>query len=307
MRTVVLTGATGFIGTHVVKAALAAGYSVRVLLRPGEVHTLPADVAVSPWDLDCGEDPAPLLKGADALCHMGAFIPANYADPGVAEACLRINGLGTLRLLDAARRAGVARFVHVSSGNTYARRGDLLQVLKEDAPLFPSAHATYYLGSKVLAELYVDHWRRIGQIDTCILRLSSVYGPGMSQKGLLPYLARELTARNQVSLANGGQYGTDFVFVSDVARAVIAVLFSAAGGPINIGSGYRTTARELAQAFVELLHGDPGLITEEPLSADPDLGFHALDIERARHEIGFVPTRLDQGLRAYLASLGVAV
>ena len=300
MKTIAVTGATGFIGQRVVAAAVKEGWRLRILARNDVTITLPPDVPVFHWDMEAGDPPAACLKDVDAICHMAAFIPGDFNSAALAERCLRTNALGTLTLLKAAYDSKVGRFVYLSSGNAY-RASDT--PVTETSQIYPTSRATYYLASKLAAELYVDHWDRAGKLSACILRLSSVYGPGMPNAGLVPYLARGIRDSQTVTLRGGGTYGSDLVFVDDVVAAAMGALASPVRGPVNIGSGNRTTSSELADVLLGILGRPPELVITEPAALNPDLGFAALDISRANRHLGFVPTQLREGLSRYLASL----
>lgn len=251
------------------------------------------------WDIAASDPPVDLLAGVDVVCHLAAFIPPDYRDPTCAERCFRINALGTLAVLGAARAAGVRRFVHFASGNAYVPRP---AAVREDHPLYPAHHAPYYLTSKVTSEVFVEHWSRAGALSGCILRLASVYGPGMPG-GVVPVFATRLYQRSPIVLHDGGRHAADLVFVDDVVEAALAAAEIELNGPFNIGTGIATTVRDLAEALVVLTGANPDLVTVEP-PADPAVqGFAALDNTRARAELGLRPTDLREGLHRYLHSL----
>ncbi|MGH6945032.1 MAG: NAD-dependent epimerase/dehydratase family protein [Geminicoccaceae bacterium] len=298
MRTLVLTGATGFVGRRLLSEALARGWAVRALVRePSRVP--PAEhLEVEPWDALRAETPVDLLAGADAVCHAAAFLPPDYADPAFAERCFRANALGTLSLLAAASEAGVGRFVHFSSGNAYAPGPDLA---REHHPLYPSARAPYYLTSKVASEVFVEHWRETKGLCACVLRLGSVYGPGMAAGGLVPGFVRTLRAGRPIVVRDGGRYGVDLVLIDDVVAAALSALETEASGPFNVGSGARTATRELAGLLVEIIGADEELVIVEPPGDGPvDAGFAGLDIGRAIRQLGYRPTPLREGLERYV-------
>jgi UDP-glucose 4-epimerase len=289
MKTVAITGAGGFIGRRIARACLDAGWRVSALSRTPD--RLPAEFAPLRWDMEEGTFPAE-LNHLDAVIHGAAYRPDNLDDPSQAEACMRVNAGGTLKLLQAAQAAGVKRFVYLSAGNAY---DSALSPIPETAQLFPARRATYYLASKLMGEIYVSHWDRTGKIPGCILRISSVYGPGMDKRGLVAATACKLAAGQPVRLRNGGTFSADMVLVDDVAQAAIAALDSPFRGAVNIGAGKAVAAHEIANLLAELVGADPALIRLEPPTA-PDTGFGALDITLARQALHFVPTPLRDGL-----------
>ena len=296
MKNVVITGAGGFIGRRIALAALTAGWRVRALTRSPE--KLPVEFEPAYWDMENGVEEA-LLKNADAIIHGAAYRPDDLGDPAQADRCMRINAGGTLALLRAAQAAGISRFVYLSAGNAY---NCAQSPIPETAQLFPIRRGAYYLASKLMGEVYVAHWDHLQKISGCILRISSVYGPGMDERGLIATTARKLASGQAVSLRNGGSFGADMVYVDDVADAAIAALAGSVSGAVNVGSGQLSTARDIAYALAGLLGADEKLIQLEPAAVAPDTGFGALDITLARRELGYAPTPLRQGLALTWAS-----
>ena len=284
---VAVTGATGFIGRRLIEPLRAAGYRVHALERPT-------------FDL---ERPimADAFAGATTLVHAAAYVPRSMAAPNEAERCWRVNALGTQLLLSAAVAAGVARVVHVSTGNAYrpAPTG-----VDEHAALYPSARAPYYLTSKVSGEVFADHFHQLGKLRVAILRPSSVYGPGMGDSGLIPTFARRLRGGERITVQDGGRYQVDLVHVDDVVAAIVGAVSREATGPFNVGAGRAATTLEVAGALACLSGRDETAIE---VVGDPTgtelLGFAALEIGRARAELGYAPRALVEGLRSYVASL----
>ncbi|MGH8542177.1 MAG: NAD-dependent epimerase/dehydratase family protein [Gammaproteobacteria bacterium] len=297
MRTLVVTGAAGFIGRRLVTAGLARGWAVRALVRDPSSMPMGDHLNAYRWDASAAETRAHLLEGADAVCHLAALIPPDGNNPAFAKPCFGVNALGTLSLLAAAHEAGVSRFVHVASGNAYAPRPGLVG---ENHSLYPSERSPYYFISKIAGEVFVDHWRRTRGLSSCVLRLGSVYGPGMKSKGLVPIFTQRLHAGQPIVVRDGGGFATDLVFVDDVVSAAHSALEGDVIGAFNIGSGVRTTVRELAALLVEIVGADPSLVTIGSPGAAPDIGFAGLDVSRARAELGYRPTPLREGLRRYV-------
>jgi UDP-glucose 4-epimerase len=238
-----------------------------------------------------------VLRPTDTICHVAAHIPANYRSPESAEACAVLNALGTLETLRAAQDAGARRFVHFSSGNIYSPGSDFVD---ENAPTYPAARASYYLASKLCGEIYVEHARLTQQLDTTVLRVASVYGPGMVSRGLLPTFAARLISGQSISVNDGGRYQVDLVHVEDVVEAALLAALADTNGIFNVGSGERSTTLDVARAMVHALELSEDKIVVEPPSGPTDLGFSTLNVDRAKHYLGFSPRNLDAGIRDYL-------
>ncbi len=297
MPCLAITGANGFVGRHLTKSALSRGWSVRAFSRRTEwLESLEPNAGLSVHTLDLTEPPGPeMLAGVDTVCHLAAYLPANYTDAAVAQACLTRNALATLSLLNAAREAEVPHFIYYSSGNSYSAQE---RMVKEEDALFPSRHAVYYLSSKLVGEMYCEHARIAHGQQTAVLRLSSVYGPGQAGGVVLRYV-QNLVSGLPIRIADGGRHRADFVFVDDVIQATWRVIETRGYGIFNVGSGQNHTVLELAMTITELTAADSGLVDVQLPLPGPASGFSALDITRARSELGYEPTPLKVGLTSF--------
>lgn len=289
-----LTGGSGFIGRHFSHAARARGYRIRHLGRQRPLAAAAED-EFRPLDLRAVDPHAPLLEGCDALIHLAAYIPRDHQDPAEAAHCWNVNALGTLNLLEMADRAGVAYVVQTSSANAYAPTS---QPPDEDSALFPSSRG-YYLGSKIMQEIYAGQYCRTAGLTLATLRLGSVYGPGQ-ESGALGNMVRAAQAGQPIRVVGSGRFGSDLVLVDDVIDALLLVLESDSAGPFNVGSGVRTTIAELAQALSDLTRSP---IHRDMTDGESDWGFPALNIDRLK-ALGYRPKSISLGLRAMLESRG---
>ncbi|QIG49946.1 NAD(P)-dependent oxidoreductase [Nordella sp. HKS 07] len=292
--TIAVTGAGGLLGRAIVDHLRRAGFPVLVL--SGSLASS-ADYEVRRWRADCSwEQSAEMLRGATALVHAAAHIPRNQKDPDEARACAEVNALGTLQLLRASEAAGLTRFIFISGANIL--RLQERPVHEDDA--IGCEHAPYYLGSKVLGEIYVRSWSSQA-LRTLTLRPSAIYGPGMVS-GVFPLFIEQLRSGKPIVLKNGGSYRADFIWRDDVASLVAQALQGAQVGEVNLGSGQAHSLLEVAQLLCEVLNADPRLITVEPATDSAgSAGFSAVDISRAQRLFGFRPVSLKQGLELWLA------
>lgn len=303
-----VTGGAGFIGSTLVRALLDAGWQVRVLDnfstgRPENLRGLSArGVEVVEGDLRDLDLLPQALRGVRAVFHQAAFVsvPASMEDP---LTCHDINATGTLRLLHAARAAGVEVVVLASSAAVY---GDAQAFpLQESLPPRPLSP---YAASKAADELYARLFTHAFDLPVVALRYFNVYGP--RQRPDSPYAAaipifarRMLAGQPPVIFGDGGQR-RDFVFVEDVARAnlLAAQQPAAAGEVFNICTGREVTLLELVATLRRLLPQAPA-----PRFADPrpgDIYRSVGDPTRAARILGFrATTPLEQGLAAVVAWL----
>ena len=289
-----VTGATGFVGRHLVESLRARGHVVRALVRNPAATTIGDEAAH--FDLSRVEGFDAAVSGTDVVIHAAAHLPASYADPKEARACFEANALGTLDLLLACVRASVKK-VLVFSSNVYRQSAS---PAAEDAPTYPSTHAPYYLMSKLCADVWTEHFRQLGNLETTTLRLASVFGPGLT-RGMIPTFTSSLLRGAPITIRDGGRYRSDLVYVGDVIDATIAAVSRHAPGVFNVGSGTTASVLEVAEALLEHTGASRDLLrVEDGPSSSATIGFAPLDVGRARAELGYSPRPLASALGEYV-------
>ena len=225
---VLVTGATGFVGSHVAEALLQAGYEVRCGARdpnhPRWLADIPAEVV--PLDLEKMPDLSRALQGVDTVVHAAGITRARRE-----EDYDRVNAAGTRRLADAAQKAGVRRFVQISS---LAARGP-------DGMNYP---ASAYGWSKKKAEANLRSFS--GEMETIILRPTAVYGP--RDTDLLPLF--KMARRGWLTVPSGPGL-LQPVYVRDVAAAVLAAVRTTnpASGPLPIAEPVSYSWKQVVQTL----------------------------------------------------------
>ncbi len=319
-----LTGGAGFIGTHVLAAARAAGHDVTVLdsLRP-DVHGGPVTVdGLQVGDVRVAGDVDRALDGVDAVLHLAAKVGlgVDVADlPDYADS----NVHGTAALLAGMTRAGVRRLVLASSMVVYGeglgrcpehgavtpgprRPADLdagrfeppcpvcgaalaPALVGEDAPLDPR---NAYAASKVGQEQFAASWARATGGSVAALRYHNVYGPGLPMDtpyaGVAAIFLSALRRGEAPRVNEDGGMRRDFVHVRDVADATVAALRHEAGvRAYNVGSGRPRTVGEMAAALAGALGGPAPVITGAYRLGD--VRHVTADSARLRAELGWAP------------------
>ena len=291
---VAISGAGGFLGGAVVRYMVALGHEVVAL--SGSLDTF-MDAKVVTWDAQ--QDwlcTAKALRDVEVVVHVGAHIPRNHDDILSATKCFEVNALGTLNLLRASELAEVRRFIYVSGANVLNPRSEFVQ---ESDP-FGCEHSPYYLGSKVLGEIYVRA-RMARGLNGLIVRPSSIYGPGM-RAGVLCNFAARLRNGLPITLKNGGLFRADYVWHEDVAKVLSEAALGHQKGEVNLGSGQASSVLDVAEFLLEIFGGDASLIEYEAIgSPGGGRGFSPVDITRARNWFNFQPTSLRDGLTRWFA------
>ncbi len=248
---ILLTGGAGFIGSHTAEAALAAGHRVRVLddLSSGDRANLPAAAELIVGDITDADAVRTVVTGCDAVIHLAArvSVPQSLREP---VDTYHVNTTGAVTLLEAARQAGVRRFVLASTCAVY---GDLPGHKEEDSPAQPRVP---YAASKLMAEQWVQLYARAYFLETVVLRYFNVYGP--HQRADSPYsgvLARWCAAASQGQpcvIYGDGSQTRDFVSVHDVARANLLAATHPAlawGERYQVATGRSITLNEVLDAL----------------------------------------------------------
>ena len=298
MRTLV-TGGAGFIGSHLVDQLISNGHDVAVIddLSSGNPANLSHHTNVELVEADVrGEGLGEIVDklAPEVIFHLAAQIDvrASVADP-VADA--ETNIVATIRLADAARRAGVRKIVHTSSGGSiYGVPEDL--PIDETCP--PDPHSPY-AASKLAGEQYLNVYRHLYGLECSFIAPANVYGPRQNphgEAGVVAIFSENLLHGQPTKIFGGGTNTRDYVFVEDVARAfVLAAGDKGNGMRFNIGTSIETTAREL-HTLVAKHAGAPDTPADHPARLG-DVPRSALAATRAREVLGWKPTvSLDEGV-----------
>lgn len=304
-----MTGGAGFIGSTLVDALLERGHQADAVdnLTTGTLDNLDAalghgndfrfaeiDVRSAAFGRYVAE------RTPDVIVHLAAqaSVAASVADP-VADA--EINLIGTLRVLESARRASSIKVLFAASAAIY---GD---VAEADLPISEShrhAPASPYGISKMAAISYLDSYGRLYGVRWTALALSNVFGPRQSdlgEAGVVAQFAANLRAGTPPTIHGDGSQSRDFVFVDDVCDAFIRAMTAGDNEVINIGTGTSVSINQLA-AEMNALSAHP----LEPIfgpSRNGDVHASRLDPSLARATLGWSPhTSLSEGLARLLAS-----
>jgi UDP-glucose 4-epimerase len=299
-RNLLVTGAAGFVGRRLVPAAAARRWDVSVLEKDHPAAESVDGVTGLRLVHDVRKTVFPtMIAPYDAIVHLAAFIPPDLDDARYAADCLAVNALGTLNVLESVGYLMGTHVVVLGAANAYLPRR---RPAREDDAMLPIGRAPFYLASKVVADGFVEHYRRYRGIQATSVRATSIYGPGMPERSAIVQFLSRLGRGKPVEVADGGRYSTDLLYVDDVVEAILTVLDRRLLGPVNVGGGKRHTSLAVARSAAAALGASLDLIRVLPPTAGRrKASFPAVSIDRARSELGFVPTTLAVGLRRMLA------
>lgn len=226
MTRVLVTGASGFLGSHIVDACLAEGNDVRVLVRPSSdlsyLRTL-RGVEVHHGDLSSTAGLDEATRGVDVVYHSAARV----VDYGSRHDFEEANVEGTRRLLDASRRSGVARFVFVSSPSVVADGSDQIDI--DESYPYPKRYLNRYSETKAIAERVVLA-ANSPRLVTCAIRPRAVWGP-RDRQGYMPKLLGKLLRGEMPDVSGGRSIRASLCYCENAARAcLLSSRSDAAGG-----------------------------------------------------------------------------
>ena len=302
---VLVTGAGGFIGSHLVERLVHEGARVRAFVRynsrndRGWLDRMPPavvdEVETYAGDLANPEAVAGAVEGCRTVLHLGALIPIPYSYRHPRE-FVTANVEGTLNVLEAARRAGVERVVHTSTSEVYGTAQTV--PIPESHPLHPQSP---YAATKVAADQLALSYQRSFGLPVVVVRPFNTFGPRQSARAVIPTIIGQALARDRVEL--GATHTTrDFLFVRDTAAGMLrcAEVPAAEGQVVNLGTGVEISVAEVVRRVAVLVEGELDVLSaEERLRpAASEVERLVADTAKARRLLGWEPeTDFDEGLR----------
>ncbi len=308
MRTIV-TGGAGFIGSNLVDALLDRGDQVIVIddLSTGREanlsDALERGAVLLRLDIREGDALAELVarERPEVIFHLAAQIDVrrSVADPAHDA---RVNVEGTVNVLEAAHRAGVARVVNTSTGGAIYGNVEAIPTPETQAPQPMAGYGT----SKFCAEQYCGLYTRLHGLSTITVRLGNVYGPRqdpLGEAGVIAIFCGRLADGETPMIYGDGMQTRDYVYVGDVVRAqMMAADRRDVHGAVNVGTGRETSVLEIAEALREAAER-PEFIPEHAPPRLGELQRSCLDVSLARELLGFeAKVDIGEGIRLTVAA-----
>lgn len=277
---ILVTGAAGFIGSHLCRALIQKKYNVFPL--KGDIRNL--------------DFLKKIIKKhrIKTIFHLAAALPRDndIKDPFL---LFEVDARGTLNLLNAAYLGGVKKFIYASSNSVYSEPPEYLPV-DENHPTRP---LTIYGASKLAGELYCNVYSKA--INMTILRYCGAYGEGQDKHyATYRFVAQALDNKPITIYGNGGQT-SDFTYIEDIVQGTILAMEKNKPGIYNISSGEEASIRDLAKKIIKLT-GSKSKIILTGKDTDRSFRFY-LDISKARKILGYSPLMLNKGLSKYISEI----
>jgi NAD dependent epimerase/dehydratase len=308
-KRVLVTGAAGFIGSHLVEALVRRGCAVKALVHynstgnianlrfvPGE--TLAA-VEVVFGDVRDDYFCESLTKGIDVICHLAALIgiPYSYVAP---VSYVHTNVTGTVNLLNACLRNGVGHFIHTSTSEVYGSA--LYTPIDEKHPLQGQSP---YSASKIGADKLVESYARSFDLNATTIRPFNTFGPRQSLRAVVPTIVTQALASKTIRIGSLHPK-RDLTFVTDTAAAYLAAAgrTDLRGETINVGTGVHYSIKDLIGAVERILGVKLALVEEEKrIRPEKSEVIELLcDSAKAKKLLGWAPTYdLERGLREVIS------
>jgi NAD dependent epimerase/dehydratase len=267
-RKILVTGADGFIGSHLTEALVRAGHDVRALVLYNSFnswgwldHCDPAvkgKFEVIAGDVRDFQSVAGAMKGCDAVLHLAALIaiPYSYQAPG---SYVDTNVKGTLHVMQAAQDLGVAKVVHTSTSEVYGS-AKFVPITEEH----PLQGQSPYSATKIGADHIALSYHASFKTPVTVLRPFNTYGPRQSARAVIPTIITQI-AQGATAIKLGALAPTrDFSFVDDTVAGFIAALDSDAviGTVVNVGSGFEISIGETAKLIAEIMGSSVAIETD---------------------------------------------
>jgi len=298
---ILVTGAAGFIGSHLVETLLEDGHQVVGIdnlsvgrLQNLEISSENSSFQLLSFDIRSKQEISEIAGNFECVLHLAALAdivpsienPETYFDTNVA---------GTMNIMQFSRERKVNKVIYIASSSCYGIPDEFpTAATAQIRPMYP------YALTKYLGECVALHWAQVYKIPTTTLRFFNIYGPRARTSGTYGavfgvFLAQKL-AGLPFTIVGDGTQTRDFTFVTDAVNAIITAMLSSVSGTYNVGSGNTYSINEL----VELLEGNKVHIPKRP--GEPDCTF--ADIRKIKNELGWSPkVSLKEGVSIMLREI----
>lgn len=288
---VLVTGGSGFIGSHIVDKLLDRGIQVRIfdMVMP----TFRTDIEFYHGSILDLEALGMAMTGIDAVYHLAAVADVRdvYERPHYAES---INVRGTMNVLEAARRSGIKRVIYGSTTWVYSETRE--ELVNEQTALRAPSHL--YTATKIASEYYCQCYNKLYNLPVTILRYGIPYGPRARNGAVIPVFVQRALSGEPLTIAGDGSQFRQFVYVEDLAEGnVLALKSIAEGKTYNLDGNEKITIKRIAETIRKVI----GEVNIEYIPPRPgDFSGKEVSSECAKRELGWEPkVGFEEGVRRY--------
>lgn len=296
-KKVLVTGADGFIGSHLTEALVRAGYNTRAFVMYTSHNSWgwldrPAEDVKGHFEVVAGDirDPhgvANAMEGCDAVLHLAALIaiPFSYYSP---DSYVATNVTGTLNVLQAARRLGTERVICTSTSETYGT-AQFVPITEEH----PVNGQSPYAATKVAADQLALSFQKSFGTPVAVLRPFNTYGPRQSARAVIPTIISQIAAGERKIKMGALSPTRDFTFVHDTAQGFISAMECDAcvGEATNIGSDFEISIKDTVALIAEVMGVEIEVVSDEERfrPADSEVERLYAGVDKARRLFGWSP------------------
>lgn len=294
---ILVTGGTGFIGSHLVKALVKNGHKVIVLSNflPWEGN-IPTQLKFYKVDI-CSEKINEIFKKEkpDIIFHLAAYLPSSDIEKSFSNIKnIKTNILGTLKILEASRKSRVKKIIFSSSAAIYGN-----PKIIPTPETFPANPITLYGLAKFTAEKLFEIHYRLFNLPYIIFRYSNVYGPGQKpgKKGsLIANFIDKISHNKQIIIDGSGKQTRDFIYIDDIVRANLLAIETNKIGVYNVGWGSETSINEIFYKICQIFQKK--IKPKYNSLAKIGVERNVLEIKKIKKNLGWQPkTSLEAGLK----------
>ena len=291
---VLVTGATGFVGPYLVQAL--AEKNARVNILSMGMDEIPSSLCAENLDIVIGDVTKPetldgITEGVDFVFHLAAISNVDYAVKNPVKT-YDVNVRGTLNLLEEVRKNPVQKFVYISSSHVYGVPQYI--PIDEKHPLAPREP---YSASKAAAENIVTAYSSAYGINTAIVRPFNIYGPGQDKSFLIPSIIKQASGNDVIKVGNV-EPTRDFTYITDVVDGFL-IIAESGSGVYNIGSGIEVKVGDIVRKIVDIINPDIEIrsVVDRQRSGGVEIPRMCAGVSRLKG-VGWEPkVGLDEGLK----------
>lgn len=296
-KKIIVTGADGFIGSHLTEALVRAGYETRAFVMYNSLSSWgwldrPAEDVKGHFEVVSGDirDPhgvASAMEGCDVVLHLAALIaiPFSYHSP---DNYVATNVTGTLNVLQAARRLGTDRVISTSTSETYGT-AQFVPITEQH----PVNAQSPYAATKVAADQLALSFQKSFGTPVAVLRPFNTYGPRQSARAVIPTIISQIAAGERTIKLGALSPTRDFTFVRDTAQGFIKAMECDAcvGEATNIGSDFEISIKDTAALIAEVMGVEIEIVSDEERMRPAESEVERLyaGVDKARSLFGWAP------------------